>query len=77
MAIKLKIRRGRKFQMQVHTVNSNLQTANVAYFQTKIQLTRFSAYPNGSPSQLFCISAALFAYSSSQTFQQPMQRTLR
>jgi hypothetical protein len=29
-----------------------LQTANVAYFQRKIQLSGFSAYPDGWPSSL-------------------------
>jgi hypothetical protein len=34
--------------MKVHTVNSNSQTstANVTYFQSKIQLSGFSAYPD-------------------------------
>jgi hypothetical protein len=48
--------------MQVHTVNSNnrtSQTANVAYFQRKIRLSGFSAYPDGSPSQLILISGVL------------------
>ena len=44
------IRRGRKFETQVHTVNSRLtaefQTANVAYFQRKVQVSGFSAYPD-------------------------------
>jgi len=30
------------------TVTAELQTANVACFQRKIQLSRFSAYPDGS-----------------------------
>jgi hypothetical protein len=38
---------------------SPLQTANVAYFQRKIQLSGFSAYPNGSPPHLIRISGAL------------------
>ena len=55
--LELQIRRGRKVQTQVHTVNSNsrLQTVHVAYFQRKIQLSGFSAHPNGSPSQLIRI----------------------
>ena len=36
-----------------------LQTANVAYFQRKIQLSGFSAYPDGWPSQLIRISGVL------------------
>jgi len=36
-----------------------LQTASIAYFQRKIQLARFSAYPDGSPSQLMQISGVL------------------
>jgi len=35
----------------VHTVNSNSRTANVANFQSNIQLSRFTAYPDGSLSQ--------------------------
>jgi len=40
--------------MQLHNVKSNseIQTASVAYFQWKIHLSRFSAYPDGSPSKL-------------------------
>jgi hypothetical protein len=33
-------------------VTAELQTANVAYFQRKIQLSGFSVYPDGSLSQL-------------------------
>ena len=36
-----------------------LQTAPVAYFQRKIQLSIFSAYPIASPSQLVWLSAVL------------------
>ena len=36
-----------------------LQTANVAYFQRKIQLSEFSAYPDGSSSELSRISGVL------------------
>jgi len=35
------------------------QTTNVAYFQRKIQLSGFCAYPDGSPSQLIRISGVL------------------
>jgi len=38
---------------------SSLQTANVVYFQRKIQLSGFSAYPDGSPSHLIRISGDL------------------
>jgi len=34
---------------------AELQTANVAYFQRKIQVLVFSAYPDGSPSPLIQI----------------------
>ena len=50
--LELQIRRGRRVQTQVHT-------ANVAYFQRKIQLTGFAEYPDGSPSQLNQISGVL------------------
>jgi len=33
-------------------VTAKFQTANAAYFQRKNWLSRFSAYPDGSPSQL-------------------------
>jgi len=36
-----------------------LQTADVASFPRKIQLSRFSAYPVGPPSQLTRISGVL------------------
>ena len=38
---------------------SPLQAASVAYFQRKIQLPGFSAYPDGSRSQLIRISGVL------------------
>ena len=40
-------------------VTAELQTANVAYFQRKIQLSWISAHQDGSPSQLIRISAVL------------------
>jgi hypothetical protein len=40
-------------------VTAELQTANIAYFQRKIQLSRYSAYPDGSPSQSIWISGVL------------------
>jgi len=40
-------------------VTTDHQTNNVAYFQRKIQLSGFSAYPNGSPTQLIQISGVL------------------
>jgi len=36
-----------------------LKTANVPYFQRKIQLSRFPAYPDGLPSLLIRISGVL------------------
>jgi len=41
------------------TVTAELQTANVAYFQRKIQLSGFSEYPDGLPSQLIQMSGLL------------------
>jgi hypothetical protein len=38
---------------------SPLQTVNVAYLQGKIQLSGFSAYPDGSPSQFIRTSRVL------------------
>ena len=43
----------------LQTVTAVLQIANLAYFQRKIQLSGFSAYPDISPSQLIQISGAL------------------
>ena len=43
--------------MQIITVE--LQTVNVSYFQRKIQLSGFSAYPGGSSFQLIRISAVI------------------
>ena len=40
-------------------VTAELQTAKIAYFQRKIQLPGFSAYLDGSPSQLIWISEVL------------------
>jgi hypothetical protein len=59
--LELQIRRSRKVQTQVHTVNSNseFQTDNLAYFQEGIQFSRFSAYPDGSPSQLILLSGVV------------------
>ena len=37
----------------------SLQTANVAHFQRKIQLSGFSAYPGGSSSQLIWVGGVL------------------
>jgi len=39
-------------------------SANVAYFQRKIQLSVFSAYPDGWSSQLIRISAVLLNFQS-------------
>ena len=57
---------GRKYVLQI--VTAELQTADVAYFQRKIQLFLFPAYPDGSSSQLNRIKRVLlyyFYYSSS------------
>ena len=43
-------------------VPAELQTGNVAYLQRKIQLSGFSAYPDGSPSQLICISGVVLYF---------------
>jgi len=43
----------------LYKVTAELQSANVAYFQTKIQLSGVSAYPDFSPSQLVRISGVL------------------
>ena len=40
-------------------VTAELQTANVAYFQRKIQLSGFFFFASGSPSQLILISGVL------------------
>jgi hypothetical protein len=40
-------------------VTAKLQTTSVALFEKKIQLSRFFAYLDGSPSQLIWISGAL------------------
>jgi len=40
-------------------VTAGLQTASVAYCQRKIQLSGFSAHPDGWPSQLIRISRVL------------------
>ena len=40
-------------------VTAELQIANVAFFQRKIQLCGFSAYPDGLPSQLIRLSGMM------------------
>jgi hypothetical protein len=40
-------------------VTAELQADNAIYFQRKIQLPGFSAYPDGSPSPLILIGAFL------------------
>ena len=45
--------------LQWCTVQLTLDSVNIAYFQRRIQLSGFSAYPDGSPSQLFRISGVL------------------
>ena len=48
-------------------VTAELQITSVAYFQRKINFSRFSAYLDGSPSQLIRISGVLL-YLLQQTF---------
>jgi hypothetical protein len=43
---------------------AEIQTANVAYFQRKIQLSGFSAYPCVSPSQTTRISGVLLYFNN-------------
>ena len=40
-------------------LTAELQTVNVRFFQRKIQLSGFSAYPDGSPAQLIRMSGVL------------------
>jgi hypothetical protein len=40
---------GRRFIL--YKVTAEIKTANVAYFERKIKLFGYSAYPDGSPSQ--------------------------
>jgi len=46
------------------SLTAELQTTNVAYFQRKIKFCGFSAYPDGSPSQLLLISGVLLYFPS-------------
>jgi hypothetical protein len=50
---------GQKTIKILQIVTTEHQTANVAYFQRKIQLSGFSAYPDASPSQLIRIRGVL------------------
>jgi len=43
-------------------VTAEIQTVNIAYFQRKIELSGFSAYPYGSPSHLFRKSGLLLYF---------------
>ena len=62
--LELQMSCGRNFQMEVHALNvmDELQTANVAYFQRNIQLSRFFAYPEGLLSQLIQRNGFLLYY---------------
>ena len=53
--LELQIKRGRKVWTQVHTVQSNSRTSNCqcSLFSKKIQLSRFSAYPDKWNSTMF------------------------
>ena len=42
-----------------------LKTANVVYFQRKIQLSEFAAYPDGSLSQVFLITGVVLYFLNS------------
>jgi len=44
------------------TETAELQTANLAYFQKRIILLGFSAYPDGVPSKLIQVSGILLTY---------------
>jgi len=46
----------------MYIVTPDLQIANVACFQRKIQLPGFPAYPDGSPSQLIRISGVMIYF---------------
>jgi hypothetical protein len=46
----------------LYIVTAKLQTANVTYFQKGILLPRFSAHPDGSPSQLIQVSEIVLNY---------------
>jgi len=48
-------------------VTAELKTASVAYFQRKIQLLGFSAYPDASPSQSTRIIGVLLYLSAART----------
>jgi len=50
-----------------------LITANVTYFQRKIQLSLFSAYPDGSSSQLIRICGVLLHFQSAALNQAILQ----
>jgi hypothetical protein len=58
-----------RYTLQI--VTAELQTANVAYFQRKIQLSGFSAYPDSSPSKLFRISGILKVKKVKQSLYRP------
>ena len=59
--LELQTRRGRK--AQVHTVKTaEIQTVNVAYCLRRTELSGFSAYPDGCPSQLIRIIAVLLCF---------------
>jgi hypothetical protein len=59
--LELKIRLVRRFRFRyiLWMVTAELQTANVFHFQRTIRLSGFSAYPDGSPSQLIRVSGVL------------------
>jgi len=48
-----------------------IQTANVAYFQRKIELSGFYAYPDVWPSQLIRISGVLLCFKGNVNITRP------
>ena len=62
------VRRGRQVYIQVYIVYSNSRISNCqcSIFSKKFQLSGFSAYPDGSPSQLIRISGVLLYLNSTE-----------
>jgi hypothetical protein len=64
--LELQIRRGSRRYI-LYLLTAELKTANVAFFQRKIQLFGFSAHPDGSPSQSIRIIGVLLYSSAART----------
>jgi len=62
--LELQIRRGRRVETQVHAVSTNSPTSicQCGLFTKKNLIIRFSAYPDGSQSQLVRISGVLLYF---------------